>query len=154
MTNPVTFAPGDWAVALIICDNEIVLIHRQKPDHDYYVLPGGSIELGETPASACMCEVQEETNLEPTVTTYLCTFINGERVEHYFLVGAAYHDSMLGGPEQARQDVDNQYTPLWIDRARLERLNIQPPEVRHLILAHLSQVRYRHRLAQPSVVDQ
>jgi ADP-ribose pyrophosphatase YjhB (NUDIX family) len=137
VTQPTIFAPQDRAVALIIHDGKLVLIRRQKQGHEYYVLPGGSIEVDETPAVACIREVQEETGLIGTASTYLCTWSNQGRAEHYFLVRVKGGKLVLGGPERDRSTVDNQYTPLWIEPAQIKTLNLQPPAVHDLILRHL-----------------
>ncbi|MDP9314044.1 MAG: NUDIX domain-containing protein [Chloroflexota bacterium] len=135
--QPAIYGPGDRAVAVIIRDGAIVLIHRQKRDRAYYVLPGGSIEADETPAAACGREVAEETGLVVRGTTYLCTLSNQGRAEHYFLVEVEHDRLVLGGPERERHTTDNQYQPVWIDRTTMTTLNIQPPELRQLILTHL-----------------
>jgi ADP-ribose pyrophosphatase YjhB (NUDIX family) len=115
----------------------IVLIHRRKHGHEYYVLPGGSIEVAETSAAACMREMQEETGLIATATSYLCTLNNQGRVEHYFLVKVKHGELVLGGPERERSTADNRYYPQWTHRAQIPTLNIQPHHARDLILKHL-----------------
>ena len=137
MAQATIFTQGDRAAALMIHEGTIVLIHRRKHGHEYYVLPGGSIEADETLAEACMREVQEETGLIATATTYLCTSINQGRAEHYFLVKVNHGELVLGGPERTRSTADNQYYPQWISRVQIPTLNIQPHDVRQLILTHL-----------------
>jgi 8-oxo-dGTP diphosphatase len=137
MALPTLFAQGDRAVALIIHEGMIVLIQRRKQGREYYVLPGGSVEVDETPAEACTREVQEETGLIATASTFLCTLRNQGRVEHYFLVQVDPGEPVLGGPERERSTADNQYYPVWIERARIATLNIQPDYISSLILAHL-----------------
>ena len=51
------------AVAVIVQNKHLLVIHRQKPGQDYYVLPDGSVEPGESIKQACVREVQEETGL-------------------------------------------------------------------------------------------
>ena len=51
------------ARALIIKDDNILLIHRIKNGEEYYVLPGGAIESDETPEDVAIRECKEETNL-------------------------------------------------------------------------------------------
>ncbi len=136
--QPGIFAAGDRAVALIIRHDKIVLIRRLRQGHEYYVLPGGSIEPDETPVAACIREVAEETGLIVAAHTYLCTLNNQGRHEHYFLVEAEHDILVLGGPECQRYRSDNQYTPLWVHRAQIPSLNIQPRDVRQRILTHLS----------------
>jgi len=66
------------AVDGIILDgdkNHIVLIKRKYPPYQgHYALPGGFIDKGETPESAIVREIKEETNLEVKIM---------ERIGHY-----------------------------------------------------------------------
>ena len=52
------------AAAIIIRDGKVLLFHRQKPGRDYYILPGGGVELEESFEEACIREVKEETGLD------------------------------------------------------------------------------------------
>lgn len=51
--------------ALILYDNKIVLIKRLNPPFkDYFALPGGFVEVGETVENAVVREAKEETGLD------------------------------------------------------------------------------------------
>lgn len=50
--------------AIIIESGKILLMHRIKPDNDYFVLPGGSVEKNEVNVRVLVREVKEETSLE------------------------------------------------------------------------------------------
>lgn len=56
----------DRATAVIKEDDKFLLIHRIKPDNDYYVFPGGGVEKGETIEGAFKREVYEEVGLDVT----------------------------------------------------------------------------------------
>ena len=50
--------------AIIIKDNNLLVMNRNKFGTIYDTLPGGNIEMGETPEQAVYREVQEETMVE------------------------------------------------------------------------------------------
>jgi 8-oxo-dGTP diphosphatase len=50
---------------VVFNDNGVVLIRRGfEPFKDWYALPGGFVEIGESVESACTREMKEETGLE------------------------------------------------------------------------------------------
>jgi ADP-ribose pyrophosphatase YjhB (NUDIX family) len=51
------------AAAIIIDKESLLLLHRIKEDREYWVLPGSSVEAGESDKAACHREVREETGL-------------------------------------------------------------------------------------------
>jgi len=54
------------ATSLVVIDGEkgVVLVKRDvEPKKDYWCLPGGFVELGETPEQAALRELREETGL-------------------------------------------------------------------------------------------
>ena len=50
------------AQCLVIRDSKILLLKCKNEDNAHYI-PGGGIELGETPEQAALCELQEECNV-------------------------------------------------------------------------------------------
>ena len=50
--------------AIIIKDNQLLLMKRKQRDKQFYSLVGGAIEPGETPEQALTREVYEETSIE------------------------------------------------------------------------------------------
>ena len=49
--------------AIIVRDGHLLVIHRNKFGQEYYTLPGGGIDPGETAEHALLREIHEETTL-------------------------------------------------------------------------------------------
>lgn len=47
--------------AIIIKEGQLLIMHRNKFGQEYDTLPGGNIEVGETPEQALYRELEEET---------------------------------------------------------------------------------------------
>jgi ADP-ribose pyrophosphatase YjhB (NUDIX family) len=81
--------------ALIIHDGKL-LICKLSHNHDFYCLPGGKLDPGETIEAGLERELIEETGIKPVIgkLVFVNQFINAEnhRIEFFFLVdnGADY----------------------------------------------------------------
>jgi ADP-ribose pyrophosphatase YjhB (NUDIX family) len=122
----------DRAVAVIIKNKSLLLIHRQKPEKDYYVLPGGSIEDGETTEQACIREVREETGLEVLRLELLVTQENMGNKEYYYLAYTKPGEEVLGSPEFERITANNRYILEWVSSDRLSNINMLPETARKI----------------------
>jgi len=72
--------------AFIIKDGKLLIVKRAKNETflaEFYEIPGGKVEFGESPAEALVREVKEETNLDVKVIKPYSTFSyvssNGEK---------------------------------------------------------------------------
>ena len=73
--------------ALILDNNKILLIHRFKDGREYFVLPGGHIEEGESEEEALIREIKEETNFATQIDKHLWTLKNTfDNSEHHFFL--------------------------------------------------------------------
>jgi 8-oxo-dGTP diphosphatase len=122
------------ATAIIIRGGKLLLIHRQKPGRDYYVLPGGGVKLHESYEEACIREVKEETGLDVLAIRFITRYITLEKVEHYFYTQVTPAEPVLGGAEAERQSAEDSYTFLWVAAAELESINLLPGVARRICL--------------------
>lgn len=135
------------AVAIINKDNEILLIHRinsNRPigEQEYYVLPGGGIEEGETDLQALKREVVEETSLEVKVKQVLYRLVgfgdNAENAEEiYYLCEYIAGEPRIneGAPEaQKMKEGIQQYTLGWYTRKEIMNMDLKPHEIRNSIV--------------------
>ena len=116
------------ASAIITKDGNIALIHRLNHHQEYWVLPGGGIERGETPQQAVTREVKEETGLDViscTLAFYVNRFSEPEVDQPCFFCAASGGELTFTGPENQR-DPQNLYFPEWVDVKTLPGMVIYP----------------------------
>lgn len=126
------------AAGIIVRDGQVLLVHRIKRGREYWVLPGGSVEAGESVEQACHREVKEETGLEIRIVDHLQTFFNEEREETWFSAVPIGGKLELGEPERSRQSPSNQYMLKWVGRDVFQKINFQPKQHSQAIAEHLA----------------
>ncbi|MGM5488821.1 MAG: GrpB family protein [Nanobdellota archaeon] len=116
---------GQTARALILNNENILLIHRFKNGREYFALPGGHIEPGETPEQATIREIKEEANLDIAIDRKLWTLNPFDDSEHHFYLVTDFTGiPQLGGPEKERNSEHNAYALEWHSLNEIEGLNI------------------------------
>lgn len=127
------------AVCVCFDGSRVLLMRRLKGGRSYTVLPGGGIELGETPAQAAVRELAEETGLVATVVGDLVTVDHDDRRAHYLLMTALPGEPILGGPEALAESADNRHWPRWVPVAELPDEPLVPEEAREIVLRAFSE---------------
>jgi len=110
--------------AVVVKGGNLLVVHRNKFGKEYYTLPGGGIDPGETPEQAMIRELYEETGISVVLDrlviveeagdpfgvqyVYLCTYQSGEPALH---------------PDSEEAQINklgqNMYTPLWLPLSEL-----------------------------------
>jgi 8-oxo-dGTP diphosphatase len=102
--------PSVGVGAVVIRDGRVLLIRRGKePLRGRWLVPGGTVELGETLEEAVVREIREETALEVSPLEVLTVFDRIDRQEgrvlyHYVIVD--YLCEYLSGEPQAGSDAE------------------------------------------------
>jgi 8-oxo-dGTP diphosphatase len=60
--------PKNRAGGILILNNKVLLIHRIKDKEEFYVFPGGGLEINETPTQAVIREWKEELQCDITLS--------------------------------------------------------------------------------------
>jgi ADP-ribose pyrophosphatase YjhB (NUDIX family) len=85
---------------IIFFDNKLVLIKRgREPFKDFFALPGGFVEYGETVENAAIREAKEETGLDFTKLTLLGVYSKPDRDPRGHTVSIVFHGKGCGTPK-------------------------------------------------------
>ncbi|HET6924866.1 MAG TPA: NUDIX domain-containing protein [Candidatus Saccharimonadales bacterium] len=125
--------------AIIIKDDKIIVTHRNKFGMQYYILPGGGVDMGETLEQALYRELAEEVCVEVanprlvfteeagepygTQYVYLCDYVSGEPALHPDSAEAKIH--ALG---------KNLYEPRWLSLAEFATIKLRSESLKQAIL--------------------
>ena len=121
---------------------QILLIHRWKNGEEYFVIPGGGAESGETAVQAAQREIQEELgwSLSEKQLQPAFSFRNGQLLEIYFHATISHTSvPMIQGVEALRSHAQNIYQPEWLDIEAICGLNLRPAGLKNLLLDWLTQ---------------
>ena len=100
--------------AVIVRDGMILLSHETISG--WYLVPGGGLEAGETPADCCVREVEEETGvivrpLHQFLTLYEY-YEEYRYISYYFVCEAIGHGQMHLTEAETRRGLEPQWIPL------------------------------------------
>jgi ADP-ribose pyrophosphatase YjhB (NUDIX family) len=115
---------------IVVDDHGRLLLVRHTGDRDAWAVPGGAVDIGESPAQAAVREIREETGLQIGQvrlldvlggTDYEVTYPNGDRVAY---VTAVYQAGIAEGtpaPDQEEISELGWFTPLQLPDVDLNR---------------------------------
>lgn len=132
------------AVRVVIFRGEkLLVIHRRREGDEFFVLPGGTIEEGESLVETAVREAKEETNLDVTIAEELFTITqtrNGELdTTHFFLVDASdAAPRFVAGPEILAMSETNRYDLEWWTLDELKGKKFYPGGVYEELAARFS----------------
>lgn len=112
----------------------ILLIHRQKKQRNYWVVPGGGAKRSETPRETAIREINEELQIELTPAQLRQLFVIDD--EYFFLTDYRQKAvSDISGEEKERSTSTNVYRLAWVTLSELLKINLMPPALSNKILA-------------------
>ena len=128
---------------IIEIDGKLALIHRSKVKQslypDYYVIPGGGLEEGETLQQGTSREIEEELGLIVKVNEEVAFFENEKQKEYVFWCEVLEGEFGTGkGPEFTKEDSKykekGEYEPVLIEKEKIEGLLLIPQELKLALL--------------------
>jgi ADP-ribose pyrophosphatase YjhB (NUDIX family) len=115
--------------ALIALDDlgRILLLKHMRPHGQYWVLPGGGVDAGESVESALVREISEElgAKVRPEKLVAIGELMTGERhVVDFFFTGAL--DRQTGFVVKHEEGIGE---ARWVEPSRMHELKVLPPEI-------------------------
>ena len=129
-------------LAIIIKDNKLLVMHRNKFGHEYYALVGGGVDMGESKEEALHRELQEESGIRISSPRLVIIEQAGEMFGTQYIYLSNYVDgepALASDSEEAKINAlgQNLYTPLWLPLDLLPSTNLLPNELKEAIIAGL-----------------
>ena len=132
--------PGERHAGILIHENQILLIHRKKNSYEYWVIPGGGREEGETGEQTVIREILEETGISVPKVDLLYQFQTdkgaGEPQTDFIYRGSDFPFQLpqLIGEEKDHNSAQDFYEPQWIDLPKAKTLNILPIHLKEYLV--------------------
>ncbi len=132
------------AKAVIVEDNRLLVLHMIDDEGDWYLLPGGGHEPGETLEETLLRECQEEigATVEPGAVLWLRDY--QERNHEYRHHRPGFHQleimfqcKLLGRPDLDVRGDEGQIGIVWIPLDEIERWRFYPKTLRPHLAAGL-----------------
>ena len=130
------------AGVVLIEDNKVALIERQRAGLHYYAFPGGGVDNGESYEQAAVREMEEETGLQVKVIRKIADIYYNGNLQPYFLVDKIGGEFSTGtGEEFGEYDpTSGTYHPMWMSIAELpEHDNVYPVDVAALVVKSIKE---------------
>lgn len=131
--------------AIVINDDKLLVMHRNKFGEQYNTLPGGNVEIGETPEQALKREVYDETQYHITklglVFIEHCEHPYGDQLIYVCEYTGPAEPKLLPGCEedQINKLGKNLYQPMWLSITELENSPFVTKELKIHLLKALSE---------------
>lgn len=130
------------ASVLVTNGDKFVLIFRHKNGQDYYAIPGGGIEEGETPEQAAVREIQEELGLDIYNLENISRIKTKMRDDYNFIVNTNDQEFNVTGPEKNRlNDSNNLFRPEWLNYQTYKKnIPIFPESAREMFEQYMRKI--------------
>lgn len=123
---------------IIIRDNKLVVMQREKKGRKYCTFPGGHVEENETNEECVVRELMEEFGIVVKPRKLIYGFESKGSMQGFFVLDWISGDIHKTDGEEYKEDRNNGfYNPTMIDLSELVEKNLVPEEIRDLLLNDL-----------------
>ena len=116
------------ARAIIFDKDDVILIFRRRIKdnkvNEYYAIPGGTQEIGETKEQTVIREIKEELNLDIKLNEYLGTFKSPNAIDYIYSADIISGTLVLGGEEKEHNNKNNYYEIRKININDIDKYNL------------------------------
>ena len=120
--------------AVVFNDERVLLVRRgQPPSEDLWAIPGGSVEIGETPQEAAEREILEETGIkiragEPVFTFDVIDRDRTGKIRFHYVIVDLEADYISGDPNAG----DDAAEARWVTAQEINELRVSAPTLKLL----------------------
>jgi len=116
--------------AIIMHDNKIVSMYREREGRVFYTFPGGGQEGNESEEECVIREVYEEFGITIKPIKKVYTYENQNSIEHFYIADWLSGEFGSGNGEEYQENRNNGiYIPKFIEISEIPNLPLMPPEV-------------------------
>ena len=123
---------------IIIRDNKLVVMQREKKGRKYCTFPGGHVEENETNEECVVRELMEEFGIVVKPRKLIYGFESKGSMQGFFVLDWISGDIHKTDGEENREDQNNKINnSTMIDLRKKKKKNLVPEEIRDLLLNDL-----------------
>ena len=121
---------------ILIEDNNLAVIERQRAGLHYFVIPGGGIDESETPEQTAVREAEEELGIIVELKQKVAEVFISENTQYYFLAGRVSGEFGTGtGEEYGEYKPEHgTYLPTWMPINDVASNNVVPRQLADLVV--------------------
>jgi 8-oxo-dGTP diphosphatase len=127
------------AAIVLLQDDKIALIERQRAGMHYFTFPGGHVERGEAPEAAAVREAREELGLDVAILRLVAQIWWNGLPQYHYLVEVVGGEFGTGTGEEMLHDHPEKgsYRPVWVPLGKLLTLPVLPRPMAELTVKAL-----------------
>ena len=116
--------------AIIIYEDKLLSMYRERDGRIFYTFPGGGMEENETVEECVVREVFEEFGIKIKPVSKVYTYETKNSIEHFYVAEWISGDFGTGDGEEFKGDITKGvYIPKMIEISEIPNLPLMPPDV-------------------------